>query len=141
MMPFAPPLVSGPAPVVTVSGYVINDIVTAGTKIAGVIWHADGTVSSVVGSTITQISNATDWVRPAAFAGSQYEIRYTTLTGSAFFTAASAEDTWISLGADRRYDVRENGGGITSNNVVFEIRLSGGSVLDSATYTCTADDT
>lgn len=139
--PFVPPIFSAPAPVVTLSGETTVDNISGGTKIAGIIFRADGTVDSVIGVTIAQIDAATDWIIPPGLADSSYEVRFVSLTGDAWTTAAAVENTWIDLGADRRWDVQESSGGITSNNVTFEIRKDGGAALDTGFYTHTADDT
>ena len=139
MMPFVPPIFAAPSPVVTLSGETVLDDITGGTKIAGIIFRADGDVLSLIGAVGTPIDTATDWVRPSSFADGTYEVRYTSPTGT-WTTSAAAENTWISLSTDRQWDVRQGSGSTKVNSVTFEIRKDGGAVLDSATYTCTADD-
>ena len=127
--------------VVTVSGESINDTVSQPTDaIAGVRWNADGTVDKKEALTFTQIDSGTDWVIPNGAASSDFEVRYTALTGDAFTTAAAAEDTWIDLGSARLWEIRSDAGDNLSNSSTFEIRKNGGAVLDSATYTITANN-
>ena len=90
----------------------------------------------------TQIDSSTDWVRPTTSSPGLYEVRYTGLTGSAIFTGTTAEDTWHSMSSgDWILRQRQLGGGFDSTSSTFtvEIRLNGGAVLDSASYTLTCN--
>lgn len=124
---------------VTVSGETIVGATSSGTARAGVIFRANGKVAKTVNGTESQIDASTDWIIPNDEATSLYEVRYTGGTETWTVKAAN-QDTWTDLSTDREWRVENNVGDITANIVTFEIRFNGGSVLDSATYTCRADN-
>jgi hypothetical protein len=125
---------------VTVSGEVVTHLVgSSGTAIAGIRFNSDGTVDKRVGGTYTQIDSGTDWIIPNGDADSTYDVSYTGASGT-WSVQASTEGTWTNLGADRLYYVTATGGtGIPKSiTCTFNIRKDGGSVIDSASFTCTA---
>jgi len=132
---------AGAPPVVTVSGETISHTVSQPSDaVAGIRWNADGTVDKKVGGTFSQIDASTDWIIPNGAGDSSYEVRHTFTSGASFTTEASAVNVWIALGSDRLYELLEGGESTQTRVCVFEIRKDGGAVIDSATYTFTADN-
>jgi len=86
-----------------------------------------------------QIDTVNDWVRPTTESPGLYEVRFTAASNTPTSSTA-AEDTWHSLssGDFTIYNSRL-AVGIKTTNFTIEIRLDGGSVLDSASYTCFAE--
>jgi hypothetical protein len=87
-----------------------------------------------------QINNGTDWVRPTGSAPGLYEVRWTNATGTVT-SSTVAEDTWHDLSTSDFIIYNSFTGPIGTKSTTFdiEIRLDGGSVLDSASYTITAE--
>ncbi len=112
---------------------------------AGVRFNSNGTVQKREGASYVQIDASTDWIIPNGDANSTYDVRITNVvwtSGSAFFVEAAAEDVWINLGSNREWSVQDNTGTAAgSKDVSFtvEIRKDGGAVLDSATYSLSAE--
>lgn len=86
-----------------------------------------------------QIDTSTDWVRPTSSAPGTYQVRFTNATNTPT-SATATEDTWHSLSSGDFiiYNSRTFAG-IKSTSFTIEIRQGTGSVLDSATYTLTAE--
>lgn len=95
------------------------------------------------GGSYGQIATATDWVRPATEAPGLYEVRYSNATGdTADISATAAEDQWQALSTgDFVINVTDTTPlpALKSASFTLEIRLDGGPLLDSASYTLTAD--
>jgi hypothetical protein len=130
-----------PSFTVTLSGETVTDYHSPlpGTATAGIRFNTDGTVDKLVDGAYSQIDSGTDWIIPNVDADSTFDVRCTNITSGSWTSEAAAEDTWISLSANREWYVFTNG--IPSTQActcTFEIRKDGGAVLDSATYTCTA---
>ena len=92
----------------------------------------------------TQIDSAADWIRPAADAPDDYEVRYTGLTGDALTSGTAAEDTWhaLSTGDFILVNTTVIVPGTQDSTFTIEIRKgSAGAALVSASYTLTADVT
>lgn len=88
-----------------------------------------------------QLSEGTDWVRPAAAAPGFYEVRYTNLTPASapLDSATAAEDVWHGLSSgDFILSQSRSGSGSDTSTFDIEIRLNGGPALASASYTLTA---
>ena len=89
------------------------------------------------------ISETTDWLRPSSSAPGLYEVRFTSISGdTGDFSATTSVNTWHDFSSGSWT------GTVTDSTIFFggksvtftiEIRLDGGSVLDSAAYTLTAD--
>ena len=137
-------LAHGAGGVVTVSGETITSTQTdpddayARLKIDddGNIYKSEDTgVESWV-----QIDTATNWLRPAGKAPGLYEVRHTSVTGTALDFATAAVDTWHALsGGD--YIVYQSVLAppvSSSTTLTIEIRYNGGAVLSSASYTMAA---
>jgi hypothetical protein len=86
----------------------------------------------------SQIDSTNDWVRPTTSAPGDYEVRFTSASNTPTSSTA-AEDTWHDLdtGDFIIYNSRTSVG-TKNTNFTIEIRENGGSVLDSASYTCHA---
>ena len=89
----------------------------------------------------SQIDSATDWIRPTSEAPADYEVRYTSLTGDALTSGTAAEDAWHALSGGDFILVQSTTiiPGDRSSTFAIEIRKGSGAVLDSASYTLTAD--
>lgn len=130
---------------VTVSGQTIVSEFSPSTCYARVKVDNDGNIyeSKDTGTpSWTQIDTATDWLRPTTNAPSDYEVRFTGLTGSALNSSTAVEDTWwpLSSGDFTLVQVRiaALGTGTTTSTFTIEIRKgSTGGALDSASYTLT----
>lgn len=87
-----------------------------------------------------QIGTVDDWVRPTTSSPGLYEVRWTGATGTVS-SSTVAEDTWHSLSTSdfTIYNSFIGPIGTKSTTFTIEIRLDGGSVLDSASYTLTAE--
>lgn len=129
--------------VVTVSGHTVSSTSSSGNSTATIRFNADGTVDQDENGVTTQVDSATDWIVPNSAASSDYQIRYTNFTGSALLSPPSAEDEWIDLSTDRNFSLFRFSGNLGTSSCTFtiEIREGTGSVLDSATYTLTAEVT
>lgn len=87
----------------------------------------------------SQIFGATDWVRPTSAAPGLYEVRYTNLSGPSV-SATVGQGVWQSL-ASANFAVWQirSSPGTDSSQFDIEIRLDGGPVLASASYTLEAE--
>lgn len=91
-----------------------------------------------------QIDTLTDWIRPVFLAPDDYEVRFTSLTGDALTSSTVTENTWHPLSSGDFILVQSDtvlGGGSNSSTFTVELRRGSGSVLDSASYTLTAEVT
>lgn len=134
-----------PAGVVTVSGETgITDIAINRVGRAVVVVVDDGTMDKIVNTTTTQIDASTDWLVPPGPAPSDYQARYTNLTGAALHASTTAaEDVWHALSASSFFFEQRalvDNDDFTSTFTV-EIRKGTGPVLDSDSYTIRASRT
>jgi len=87
-----------------------------------------------------QIDTVTDWIRPAALAPDDYEVRYTNLVNDPLYsvTDSTAEDAWYAIsGGDFILVQRSTSApaGLITSTFDIEIRKgSSGGALDSGTY-------
>jgi hypothetical protein len=131
--------------VVTVSGESIAEISAVATTTAGIRVGTDGFITERRGGSYFSIDTGTDWIIPHTSASSLYECRITSVSftvGSGWLVQAAADDIWIDLSANREWSVQDTNSGAAGRKVVsftLEIRLNGGAVLDSASYTLEAD--
>lgn len=87
----------------------------------------------------TQVDTGTDWVRPTTSAPGLYEVRFTASNNTPT-SSTVAEDVWHSLSSGDFIVYNSiTGTGQKSSTFTIEIRYDGGSVLDSASYTITAE--
>lgn len=85
-----------------------------------------------------QVDTATDWVRPASKAPGLYECRYTNHSGDPV-SATKAEDTWHTLSTSEFIvSISMTAEGTKSASFTLQIRLNGGPVLASGSYSLTA---
>ena len=75
-----------------------------------------------------------NWIIPQV-GMSDYEARATLNSGS---ITSGTLDAWVSLGTSRTWQVVRSISGVSGANLTIEIRLTGGSVIDSATVTLSA---
>lgn len=134
---------SGGGDTVTVSGETTTDFRLAPTdSYARIKVDNNGNVyeSSDTGTAGWSIvDSGTDWVRPTSSAPGLYEVRFTSASNTPTSSTA-AEDTWHSLSSgDFIVYNSVTGIGVKSTNFTIEIRYNGGAVLDSASYTITAE--
>lgn len=133
--------INSPVPVtgvVTVSGEHVDDFGINREGRAVIVFRQDGTVDKIVNATPTQIDVSTDWIIPNNAAPSNYEIRYTGLTGDPLDASTSAaENIWrqVTLG-DYFFEQRApNNLDNFESTITIEVRKgSSGGALDSATY-------
>ena len=91
-----------------------------------------------------QVSPLTDWIRPASEAPSDYQIRFTSLTGdTGSFTATTAtEDAWQALSTQVVFTVDDTTALQTNEKsctFTVEIRKGTGPTITSASYTLTTN--
>jgi len=134
-----------PAPVITISGEHVSQIVGLGTKTAGIRINTDGTIDKRQGAGYSQIDAGTDWVIPNGAAKTTTEFRIVDVvwnTGFGFYVEAAAEDTWIDLLAGAlEWSVRDSSSTPAGNkdvDFVLEVRPSGGATLDTGPFRLTA---
>lgn len=129
---------------VTVSGETVIDIdSTFRQYTASIIFRLDGTVDRVVNTTTSQRDAATDWIIPNGTSEQDdYEIRYTNHVGIVLTFASSGEDTWVDLDGDKTYRMQATLDDFEEESCSFtiEIRINGGAVIDSATYSLTIEN-
>jgi hypothetical protein len=139
---FAPLMaVSATNPVINLDGH-SNIQSAASLQTAGFRVSTNGYIHSYDGSTYTPVDTGTDWIIPRYKADSTYECRVTNVTGSAWTSAAAANDTWIALTSDRLWYVQDSDSGpagIKQTNFDIQIRKSGGPVLATGSYYVEAD--
>ena len=129
---------------VTVSGETITDI-GGGNRLFRAALRVDnnGNIYKIEDTTVTQIDTVDDWIRPTSDASSSYDVKYDFVSGDALDPSTSlADGVWGALGADKFFEQRwALGAGVGSKSTVItiSIRFLGGSVLDSANYTLTAE--
>jgi hypothetical protein len=113
------------------AGSITGFEITPTDSYAGIRFNADGTVDQNIDQTYSSRSGSTDWIIPNGFASGDYDVRYTAHTGTAFTTAAAAEDTWIALSAAREWTLIRSGLGISSCTATFQIRDPAGTTVAS----------
>jgi len=86
------------------------------------------------------IDTPSNWIDIKASAPGLYEVRYTALAGDALDFNTAAEDAWHSL-SDGDFILYQSvvGIGDQSSTFTLQIRLDGGPVLASASYTLNAE--
>jgi hypothetical protein len=130
---------NGATPVETLSGESISsteqDPANAET---GIKFQSTGGVQRWITPSYSSIDTATDWVRPTAYAGQDYEVRYTNLVGDAFTTSAAAEDAWVAISTDPVWKLLQNVVGTSTCTCDFEIRDADDVTVASASYTFTS---
>lgn len=95
------------------------------------------------GGAYVQTNTADSWIRPTTSAPGLYKIRYTSATGdTTYLSSTAAEDIWYDLSSGDYilsiFDSTPFFGG-KSATFTIEVRLDDGSVLDSGSYTISAD--
>jgi len=131
---------------VTVSGGTLLAATRAGTiSIKDLKFDQDGNVFDRESpGAYGQISSAEDWVRPTGNA-TTFQIRFINPTGdTGALSSTGTVDVWFTLStSDFVMTVADNSAGDGASVVTFtiEIRLGTGSVLDSGSYTLSADRT
>ena len=132
---------AGPNPLVTLSGQTVSDVEFGRVCTAGIRFNSDGTVDELVDSTYTQIDTTTDWIIPNAAASTDFDVRITSVTwnssSTGFLTEAASEDTWIDLGSNREWSVRDtdsSGSGDKDVQFTVEIRNGAGVTVDTGSY-------
>lgn len=133
---------AGGSDVVTVSGQTITEINDAPTdSYARLKIDNDGNIyqSRDNGSASwSQIDTVNDWVRPTSSAPGDYEVRFTSASNTPT-SSTKTENTWHNLDTGDFIIYNSiTGVGTKATNFTIEIRENGGSVLDSASYTCHA---
>lgn len=126
--------------VVTVSGESATDIGVNRASRAVIVVRQDGTIDKIQNVTTTQVDSATDWIIPNSEAPSDYQTRYTGLTGDPLDASTSAaQNVWraISVG-DYFYEQRATGNQSFSSTFTIQVRKGTGPVLDSASFDLTA---
>ena len=110
---------------------------------AAIVVRADGTVDRIENVTTTQVDVGTDWIDPPGDASSDYDVRYTGLTGDPLDGSTTlAEDVWGNMGADKFFEQRATSDGEDfESQFTLEIRFQGGAALDTGAYTCEAQRT
>lgn len=109
---------------------------------AGIRFNLDGTIDELRGTSYSQIDAATDWIIPNGKAATDFEVRFTGLTGDAFTTEAASSGTWIALSLAREWKLNNIVDLTTdSNSVTFEIRRGSGATIDTGVYTFSAQVT
>jgi len=86
------------------------------------------------------IDTPTDWIDEKTSAPGLYEVRFTSLTGDAIDFSTEVEDVWWPL-ASGDFIIYQSvvGIGDQSSTFTLQIRLDGGAVLASASYTLHAE--
>ncbi|MEM7002406.1 MAG: hypothetical protein AAF529_16575 [Pseudomonadota bacterium] len=69
--------------------------------------------------------------------GNSFQIRFTLQTGT--LDSSSGLGTWLSLSSDRFIELQHNGVPAKVATVLVEVRPTGGTVLDSAIFTLSAE--
>lgn len=123
-----------------------NHAAASWNSIVGIKFDADGNVyeNSAQSTSWVQIDTGSDWIRPVSAASSGYEVRYTGKSGVGTFnlSEAAAEDTWISLGVDRIWQMTKTTVGSIALACTFELRTgSSGAAESSGSYTFTINNT
>ena len=132
---------AGGSVVLTTQSYSADGF-SPGTVISGVRFDTDGTMVEIDSET-GNVDETGEWWsdEPQASIGDGYEVQALSSgkTGT-WSTSAAADDTWITITANRQWDVQESGAfSAKSCTATFEIGLDGvESALDSAAITCVA---
>lgn len=128
-------VLTGLVPTITIASFNLDgeSITNVLTGVATVWINADGTVDKTDFGGRTQIDSATDWVIPNSVASSDYDVRYTSLTGDPLDVAPAAENVWVDLSVDREF-----GNNLGNSTFTIEIREPGGETVASGVYSCLA---
>jgi hypothetical protein len=126
---------SGASATVTLTDATVIDVDSGFGASAAFLFTSGGLIqeSTSTSGTVT----VAGWLDPTTSAPSDYEIRATLSSG----TVSGTFGTWQALTSTRSWSVSASGGGGASQSgtILIEIRKGGGSVLDSATFTLSAD--
>jgi phospholipase/lecithinase/hemolysin len=82
------------------------------------------------------------YITPNSAQSSLDEVRITSVTGDTLSYQSQSNDLWIAIDQTISYynsDSNPAAGGAKSTTFTLELRYNGGSVLDSAVYTVSAD--
>lgn len=124
--------------VITLTGATIEDVSNGVRTYTARLWiKLDGTTDKTENTTTTQINSGADWCIPNSASESEdYEVRYTSRTGDAP-GGNLTEDTWADIDADKTVTLSGSLASEVSEACTFtvEIRINGGAVIDSASYT------
>lgn len=87
-----------------------------------------------------QMETSAGWLRPTSSAPGLYECRFINKSGDGITTSAT-ENTWSDLTADYEFYILDTSfdDGAQTATFTVEIRLDGGSVLESGVYTISAN--
>ena len=118
---------------ITVSGHVESVAASSGPLTAKITFDEDGFCYD---NSNNLVNSGTDWIRPAALAGTPFEIRATVQDGA--LTGGDLDGVWLSLTQSREWFVTQNGAGFTFAQLLIEIRANG-AVLASGTYDLIAE--
>jgi len=129
----------------TLTGATANslDISAPKTAGAGFSFNMDGTVDDWDRNTgTTQISTATDWIIPNGSASSDYQMAYTSFSGSALTTDEfGGADTWVAMSENREVRIiTDTDPEVLSCTFTMQVRRGTGPVLSSAVYTINAEN-
>lgn len=78
-----------------------------------------------------------DWIIPKSAAGANYEVRATLNAGS---LTSGTTGSWLSLGSSQTWSVTRVTPGISSAELLIEIRRASGATLASKTITISASN-
>ena len=129
-------------PIVTVSGGFVDDYFNqTNDGFVELEFNSNGNAYKTEGSTRTQISTSTDWVRPTSAAGSDYEIKATKNTYDPT-PAGSSLNTWLSLASTRGWSLSASYLSDGENDVGCSLTISirdaaTNTVLDTGSYSLT----
>lgn len=128
---------------VTVSGETITDTRPQPVDAkAGIRVNNDGTIDKRENTTYTQIDGSTDWIIPNQHDGLTYHARLTVVSGSSPSAGSDAVNSWIPITDNPEWALIEGGSSSSTGTWLLEISGDGGgTVLDSANYVMTADNT
>lgn len=121
---------------VVLTNRTVSNFKVGSTATAGIIFGSTGQLQTREGATVDNVSG--EWLDPVG-GGASYWIR-ATLTGGVTPTTNPGLGTWLELSSTREWRNDRTTDGNTTSEILFEIAATnGGSVLDSATITITAD--
>lgn len=112
------------------------DVTFGGTSNSSIRLENDGDIVTI-GTTAGTV-DVGDWVTPKSAAGATYEARLTVNSGS---ITGSATGSWLALSTTRTWTTQRIATGVATANVTLEIRHASGTVLASATFNITAENT
>lgn len=103
-------------------------VTAPGSITAGIVFKRNGTIENQDGT------NLGFWVRPAyATVGDNFDVKHTRTAGSAFSSAAGADDTYVNMNADRTWsNTKSTTEGAQTTTGTWSVRRKGvGSALVS----------